>query len=305
MRVRAQRPVCVVSREGGRKGKGPGSEEGGRGGKEGGNHTLLPPTELLDPLLVVVLAVKRDADPHTRIILHALASLRIRVVLISDLSIRLALYNQPSSPRRNQFLKHACEFPRDLLERALDGFVFALIKHGDQLLDRRLRGIEFFPSLRERVPLVGELVVLLKSLFIHVAVFLEGFVDFMQPLDDGVAFRLFELGEGFLREDAEVADAAADFGGLFGQEGFLLDALFHALLLALDAFGDVFLLAAGFGVAVLELGDLGGGAIDGGFDFEEFLGEAVHGFVDAFEVFLGVAKVALSAAVGSIEGLGA
>jgi len=291
----------VVSGMGQRTGKG--EDEGNR---EINKHTLLPAAELLDPLLIIMFAIETDADPHPRVILHALPlRLLLGILLLpGDLPVRLPLDHEPSPPRGHQLLEHARKLPRDLLERALDGLVLALIEHGDQLLDGRVRGIEFLPPLREGIPLVGELVVLLKGLFVHVAVFLEGLVDFMQPLDDGIALRPLELGKGFLRQDAEVADAAADFGGLFRQERFLLDALFHALLLPFDALGDVFLLATGFRVTGFELGDLRVGAVDGFFDFEEFGREGVRGFGDALEVFLRVAEVALDTAVDAVEGLG-
>ena len=185
-----------------------------------------------------MLAVEADADAHARVVFHAVPLLAALVLFLLRPLIRFALDDQPASPGGDQLLEDHREFPTHLLERPLDGLVLALIQHRDQFLDARLAAVQLFSPFLQRVPLGGEVVVLLKGLLVHVPVLLERFVDLVQALDDGFGFggRVFGFGVG--GEDAEVADAGVDFGGLGGEDAAFLDRFLHALLLALDRFGD-------------------------------------------------------------------
>ncbi len=73
-------------------------------------------------------------------------------------------------------------------------------------------------------------------------VFLQRFVDLVQPLDDVLALRPVPLLQRAVGEDAQVADLDHAFGGLLGEDAPFLDGLLHALLLLLDGFGDLGLL---------------------------------------------------------------
>ena len=107
--------------------------------------TLLSTTELLDPLLIIVLTVEAHTDTHANIILHAVSGiLVVRINPIVLANVRLPLNDQPPTASGNQSLKHIVELARHLLESPLDGFVLALIEHGDEFIDRFLRGIEVF-----------------------------------------------------------------------------------------------------------------------------------------------------------------
>lgn len=205
--------------------------------------TLLATAQLLDPLLIVMLAVETHANPYARVILHPtgfLASLSFLSKLFPFLAnnpVRLPLDNQPPTSRRHQLLKDFRKLPAHLLESPLDRLILPLIQHADQLLDALLRTIQLPAAVLQRLLLRREVVVLLKRLLVHVPVFLEGLVDFVQALDDGVGFGGGVFLQGAVREDAEVANAGADFGGLEAEDAPLADGLFGAFLRFLDLHG--------------------------------------------------------------------
>lgn len=84
----------------------------------------------------------------------------------------------------HELLEDGGELARHLLERALDGFVLGVVEMLDELLDGFLRGVELLAALEELLALRGEVVVLVKGLFVDVLVLLEGFVDFAEASFD-------------------------------------------------------------------------------------------------------------------------
>ena len=90
-------------------------------------HTLLSTTQLLYFLLIIVLAVERNADANASITLNALSVLRLRIILRTIALISLALDDETTTTSWYETFKDLCEFLGNLLECSLDGFVFALI----------------------------------------------------------------------------------------------------------------------------------------------------------------------------------
>lgn len=273
-----------------------------RFGKKGGGEerrgerrilTLLPPTQLLDPLLIVVFAVEADADADARVVLDGFLPGGGGVVLARGAVFSLLpcvdfpLDHQPPPSGRHEFLKHLGELPTHLLERPLDGFVFPLVQHGDQLLDAVLRGFQLPAPFRQRVPLGGEVVVLLKGLFVDVAVFLQRFVDFMQFLDDGVGFGGFVFVEGAGGEDAQVADSMGDFFFLLGEDAAFADRLFRLLLRFLHRRGNFREAGFDFGISMFEVLDAGGGLFEGSVQLLEFGVDSGDAFGDGLQFPLG------------------
>lgn len=188
------------------------------GGERGIKRTLLASAKLLNPLLIIVLAIETDADADARVILHAVLAPRLllavaplivvrcggggAVAITGSAAIGFALDDQPTTASGHQLLEHAREFAGDLLEGALDGLVFPLIEHLDELLDAAVRGIQLGAPLGQGVPLRGEVVVLLECLLVDVPVFLERFVDLVQPLDHLVRFCLLVFLQRAVWEDA-------------------------------------------------------------------------------------------------------
>jgi len=134
---------------------------------------------LLDTLLVVMLAVEADADANARVIFHALAPFVFRLVVRLLRTIRLSLDDQPPPPGGDELLKHGGKFFAYLLKGPLNGLVLALIEDLDQFLDTRLAVVELGASFGKCVPLVREVVVLLKRLLVHMSVLLQRLVDFV------------------------------------------------------------------------------------------------------------------------------
>lgn len=151
-------------------------------------HTLLPTTELLNPLLLVILAVERHADAHARVILDRLPSIPFLVLVVlvvtTRRSIGLALDDEPPTTGRHEPLEDVGKLARDLLEGAFDGLVLALVEDVDELDDGLLRRVQLGPSLDQRVPLLGEVVVLLKGLLVHVSVLLQAIVHLVKSFHD-------------------------------------------------------------------------------------------------------------------------
>jgi len=141
--------------------------------------TLLTTTQLLDTLLLVVLAVERDTDTDTSVIFDTLTWLFVRVFIVSVALIGLALDDQTATASGDQALKDGCEFLGYLLECSLDSFIFALIQDFNKVLNRRKTVIELLSSLRKTISLRGEAVILLKGLLVDTLVFLEGIIDLL------------------------------------------------------------------------------------------------------------------------------
>lgn len=144
-------------------------------------HTFLATAELLNALLLIVLAVETDGNAHTSIVLHTFALLIITILIFTIPLVCPLLNDQTATASRDKSLENLREFFRNLLESALDGFVLPKIQNIYKLFDRRLRRVKLLPSLREGLSLRGEIIVLFKRLFIDVLVLLEGFVNLLQP----------------------------------------------------------------------------------------------------------------------------
>jgi hypothetical protein len=99
-------------------------------------------------------------------------------------SVSLSLDNQSSSTSWNKLLKNCSEFFRNLLESSLDSLIFTLIEDFDELLDGLLRRLQLLTALGKCVPLLGEVVVLLKSLFVDMTVLFQAFVYLMEFLNN-------------------------------------------------------------------------------------------------------------------------
>ena len=102
--------------------------------------TLLSTTQLLNALLVIMLAVETHTDAHTSVVLNTFLvrfTLTVFVFrfLVCSAIILLSLDDQSTLPSRNQLGENLSKGFADLLESPLDRFVFALIKDLDQLSD--------------------------------------------------------------------------------------------------------------------------------------------------------------------------
>ena len=64
-----------------------------------------------------------------------------------------------------------------MLERTLNGLVFALVKNLDKFLNRLGRLVKVFSPLEKLIALLRETVVLLESLLVDVRKLLEAFID--------------------------------------------------------------------------------------------------------------------------------
>jgi hypothetical protein len=84
----------------------------------------------------------------------------------------------------NELLENGGKLLGDLLERALNGLVLALVKMCDEFLDGFLGRVEFCSSLEELVLLGCEAVVLLKRLLVDVLVLFEGVADLFEARVD-------------------------------------------------------------------------------------------------------------------------
>lgn len=104
-------------------------------GQRKGARTLLTTTQLLDALLVIMLAVERDTDTNTRIVLHTLTLLLIRLVVFTSALISFTLNNQAATTSWYQALEDRGKLLRDLLESPLDSLIFALVKDVDEVLN--------------------------------------------------------------------------------------------------------------------------------------------------------------------------
>jgi hypothetical protein len=90
-------------------------------------HTLLSTTQLLNSLLLVMLAVEGHADTNTSVVLYTLARLVIRVFFFSCTLISLALDDQSTTTSWNQSFENRSELLGDLLECSLNGLILSLI----------------------------------------------------------------------------------------------------------------------------------------------------------------------------------
>jgi hypothetical protein len=104
---------------------------------------LLATGELTNLLLFVVLAVEGYGDADSSVLFHlALLPLRllfVNVVVVGDVAayvvVGFAVDDQAAPADGHELLEDFSEGGSDLFERAGDGFVFALVKHVDQVLD--------------------------------------------------------------------------------------------------------------------------------------------------------------------------
>lgn len=153
-------------------------------GRKGRTHSesdegLLSSRELLDLKAFVLLRVERDANRNASVVLDAVRSLSILVdvhlvvlvkVKISDDELAKSrekthgdlalLHDEPSPSSRHELPKDLRKVLGDLLERALDRLVLALVEVLDELVDRFLRAVEVALTLDEVVALLGEVGVL-------------------------------------------------------------------------------------------------------------------------------------------------
>ena len=120
--------------------------------------TLLPATELLNALLIIVLTVEADTDTHAGIILHSTLVDRLFIfgLVITGLSlVGLALNDQSATTCRDEFLEDLGECFADLFERTLNGFVLSLIENLDEILDRCFCSFEILSSRFQLLALFG------------------------------------------------------------------------------------------------------------------------------------------------------
>mmetsp|Transcript_4217 Transcript_4217/g.17377 ORF Transcript_4217/g.17377 Transcript_4217/m.17377 type:complete len:269 (-) Transcript_4217:340-1146(-) len=80
----------------------------------------------------------------------------------------LALHHELALAAVHQPREHLAEIEGNLLERSLDGLVLLLVQEGHQLLDLGVRLVELAPASLQALALLGELLVLVQSLFVHV-----------------------------------------------------------------------------------------------------------------------------------------
>jgi hypothetical protein len=99
----------------------------GKLGRDRRRRTLLSTTQLLDSLLLIVLAVEGDADANTCVVLHALPGFLIIGVFTSAL-VSPSLDYQTATASGYQALEDGCELLGDLLEGSLNGFILTLIQ---------------------------------------------------------------------------------------------------------------------------------------------------------------------------------
>jgi hypothetical protein len=67
-----------------------------------------------------------------------------------------------------------------LLESAGDGFVFALVKYFDKILDGFARGVELASTVNQLLTALGEVFVLLESFLVDILELLQGLVDLLE-----------------------------------------------------------------------------------------------------------------------------
>mmetsp|Transcript_12782 Transcript_12782/g.54148 ORF Transcript_12782/g.54148 Transcript_12782/m.54148 type:complete len:267 (+) Transcript_12782:69-869(+) len=80
----------------------------------------------------------------------------------------LALHHELALTAVHQPREHFAEIEGNLLERSLDGLVLLLVQEGHQLLYLGVRLVELAPASLQALALLGELLVLVQSLFVHV-----------------------------------------------------------------------------------------------------------------------------------------
>lgn len=137
--------------------------------------TLLSTTELLNALLIIMLAIEADADSNTDIVLHTLACIlivRINLLTRASRMVCLALDDETTTTCRNKLFKHIVKLAGHLLEGSLNGLVLALIKDRDEIIDRLLRCVQLGTTGGQRLTLFGETVVLLKCLLVDMRILL-------------------------------------------------------------------------------------------------------------------------------------
>lgn len=103
--------------------------------------TFLAAAELLDALLLVMLAVETDTDAYTSVILDTLASLLLVIVVVGLYTIRPALDDEATTTGRDEFLEHGSKLAADLSECTLDGLVLTLIEDLDEFFDGLMAGL--------------------------------------------------------------------------------------------------------------------------------------------------------------------
>jgi hypothetical protein len=92
----------------------------------------LSTTQLLDTLLLIVLAVEGDADTNTGVVLNALSGLLLIGIFTGTL-ISLSLNDETSTASWYKALENGCELLGDLLKGSLNGFILALIQDFNEL----------------------------------------------------------------------------------------------------------------------------------------------------------------------------
>src|SRR5271170_116301 len=97
---------------------------------------FLPPTELLNPLLFIVLRVEGYTDGDTNVILHSLTIVCVEEVVFS-------LDDETTGSGGDEFFKDFGKVFGDLFEGSFDDFVFALVEDFDEFADGFLGGFEF------------------------------------------------------------------------------------------------------------------------------------------------------------------
>lgn len=151
--------------------------------------------ELLDALLLVVLAVEGDGDADARVVFdrrgalflavasgHLFVAFVVEAVAAAGLLVALALDDEHAAAGGHELDKDFGEGLGDLLEGPLNGFVFALVEDVDEVFDGFATCVKLFLPVGEVLSLFGEVFVLLEGFLVHVGILFEGFVHFAETL---------------------------------------------------------------------------------------------------------------------------
>ena len=131
---------------------------------------------MLDPLLVVVLAVEADADTNPGIVLDSVSLLTLFSTLFclflvtSSDPVCPTLNDEPALSSRHELFEDACKLFADLPEGTLNGLIFSLIEYVYQFSDTGQRRFEFLSASLEVFSLPGKRIVLLKRLFVDMSI---------------------------------------------------------------------------------------------------------------------------------------
>ena len=137
---------------------------------------FLTTRQLADFLLLVVLGIEGYNNANGNVFFD-FAALLARLLLLCILlfavvivlrAVRSSVDDEATCADGDEFLENALEGRGDLLERAGDGFVFAVVEDIDEVLDRLSRRVEFGAAVGEGFALACEVLVLFVGLLVDV-----------------------------------------------------------------------------------------------------------------------------------------